>query len=65
MIKMSTFFMQGLQKLMEKFYERWQVLNSTVSLPSMKASRDRAIELLNQVVWEINILERYRMEVIK
>ena len=29
-----------------------RVLNSTVSLPSMKASRDRAIELLNQVVWE-------------
>ena len=29
-----------------------RVLNSTVCLPSMKASRDRAIELLNQVVWE-------------
>ena len=29
-----------------------RVLNSTVSLPSMKTSRDRAIELLDQVIWE-------------
>ena len=29
-----------------------RVLNSTVSLPSMKSSRDRAVELLDQVIWE-------------
>ena len=46
-------FHAGTVKIDEKILSNGgRVLNSTVSLPTFKASRSRAIELLNQVKWE-------------
>ena len=52
-IKNEQMFHAGTIKIDEKILSNGgRVLNSTVSLPTMEASRIRAIELLNQVKWE-------------
>ena len=52
-VKNEQMFHAGTVKIDEKILSNGgRVLNSTVSLPTMKASRNRAIELLNQVKWE-------------
>jgi len=52
-IKNEQMFHAGTIKVDEKILSNGgRVLNSTVSLPTIEASRIRAIELLNQVKWE-------------
>jgi phosphoribosylamine--glycine ligase len=52
-VKNEQMFHAGTVKIDEKILSNGgRVLNSTVSLPTFKASRSRAIELLNQVKWE-------------
>jgi phosphoribosylamine--glycine ligase len=52
-VKNEQMFHAGTVKINKKIISNGgRVLNSTVSLPTMKASRNRAIELLNQVKWE-------------
>tara|TARA_B100000963_G_scaffold357780_1_gene380786 strand:- start:4979 stop:6238 length:1260 start_codon:yes stop_codon:yes gene_type:complete len=51
--KNEQMFHAGTIKIKEKIFNNGgRVLNSTVSLPTLKESRERAIELLNQVEWE-------------